>query len=120
MITVVHKRTHTRTPYDFYIGRGSPLGNPFTHRKQDLKENKGKALYWVETREEAIAKYEKWLIHALSNKWTKEYKAFYELVRAANKHDIYLVCYCSPEPCHGDVIKAEIERILFPNETLLS
>lgn len=114
MITVVNKRTHLPTLFDFYIGRGSPLGNPFTHRKQDLKANKGKALYWVDTREEAVAKYRKWLIHALVNKNSVEYKEFYRLVSAANKHDIFLVCFCAPLPCHGEVIKEEIERRLFP------
>ena len=113
MITVVNKRIHTPTQWDFYIGRGSSLGNPYTHRKQDLKENKGKALYWVETREEAVKKYKQWLIHALSNKWTAEYKALYQLVRAAAKHDIFLVCFCAPYPCHGDVLKEMIEQLLF-------
>ena len=29
-----------------------------------------------------------------------------------NGEDIYLECYCAPEPCHGDIIKDRLEKRL--------
>lgn len=83
---VVNCRT---TNFDVYIGRGSPYGNPFTHIKYGTT-----ATYIVDTREEAIAEYEKWLLTQpeLVAKVKKELK---------NKT---LGCYCSPLPCHGDIL----------------
>ena len=40
MITVKNKYTSKPEKNDVYIGRGSPLGNPFTH--MDLGKNKGR------------------------------------------------------------------------------
>lgn len=84
---VVNCRT---TDFDIYIGRGSPYGNPFTHIKYGTT-----ATYVVDTREEAIAEYEKWLL------------AQPELVAKVKKElkNKTLGCYCSiPALCHGDVL----------------
>ena len=78
------------TDFDVYIGRGSEYGNPFTH----LPLEQTTAKYQVETREEAVAEYEKWLLAQpeLVAKVKKELK---------NKR---LGCYCSPLSCHGDIL----------------
>jgi len=85
VIKVVNKRTHKPTPNDVYIGRGSKWGNPF------------KIGAW--SREEVIAKYERYIRH------TKQHllKDLHEL------RDKNLVCYCSPQACHGDVLKQLVE-----------
>ncbi|MFS8304204.1 DUF4326 domain-containing protein [Bacillus altitudinis] len=52
--TVVNK--HHGVPDDVYIGRGSQWGNPFSHLSNTEADFK------VDTREEAIEMYRRWLI----------------------------------------------------------
>jgi hypothetical protein len=81
---VVHCK---REKFDIYIGRGSKWGNPFSHKEGTLAE------HVVESREEAIAKYEEYL---LSNQ---------ELVDALPElRGKVLGCWCKPKACHGDVL----------------
>lgn len=105
MIRVVNKKTHKPTPDDFYIGRGSVMGNPYYCKDS----NHPQALYKVDTMEEAIGEYCKYLEHSYSNNasFNKVVKELidYEL----NNKDINLVCYCAPNRCHGDVIKKFVE-----------
>jgi hypothetical protein len=102
-VIVVNKYSHTPSEYDFYIGRGSPLGNPYSHMDNT------KALYKVDTREESIEKYENWLRHAMSNVPGVQ-RAMDLLTIAAMDKNINLVCFCKPKACHGDVIKKIIEE----------
>jgi hypothetical protein len=46
------------------------------------------------TRAAVIRKYEAWL------------------AQQAAQRDICLVCWCAPEPCHGDIIQRAIEQLL--------
>jgi hypothetical protein len=55
MINVVNKYKHQASENDIYIGRGSVLGNPFSHLKSS------KASVVVNSREEAIERYKSWL-----------------------------------------------------------
>lgn len=80
-----------------YIGRGgkgkrgSPLANPFQIGKDG-------------DRNEVIQKYRKWLyeqITANNKAVMSELQMIYDLSRY---FDIDLVCFCAPNPCHGDVI----------------
>ena len=76
-----------------YIGRGSPLGNPFPITKEL-------------PRLEAIAKYKDYIIsRILSNNdmVINALRAFTNVRR--------LLCFCKPAPCHGDVIKEIWEEI---------
>ena len=84
-MTVVHCR---KAPFDIYIGRPSRWGNPFSHKAGTL------AKFQVATREEAIQKYEEWLL-------TQP-----ELVTAIKieLRDKILGCWCAPLACHGDVL----------------
>lgn len=77
MANVVHCK---RQPYDVYIGRPSKWGNPFVIGADG-------------TRGEVIAKYEAWAL----KKGLKE-QAQREL------RGKVLGCWCSPMPCHGDVL----------------
>jgi len=81
---VVHCK---REEFDVYIGRGSKWGNPYSHRNGTL------AKYVVETREEAIQKYEEYL---LGNQ---------DLLSAISElRGKTLGCWCKPKSCHGDVL----------------
>jgi hypothetical protein len=76
-----------------YIGRPSPLGNPFSHQEGTL------AQYRVATREEAISRYEEWL-------WQQIEAGNQAVLRALRdiREDTVLGCFCVPRRCHGDVI----------------
>lgn len=83
-----------------YIGRGSPLGNPFSHMENTKAEHK------VETREQAIETYARWLLEQIK---AGNQEVIDELDRLAviamEKGKLILRCYCAPKPCHGDVIR---------------
>lgn len=90
-----------------YIGRGSPLGNPYSHLEGTT------ALYKVATREEAIKQYRIWLQKQIEQ---PNFKVIEELDRLAYKAisegSLKLRCYCAPAPCHGDVIKEFLEKAI--------
>ena len=75
---VVHVQ---RTPYDVYVGRPSPFGNPFVIGRDG-------------DRETVIRKYRAWLVAQ---------PALVERVRR-ELADKVLGCWCAPAPCHGDVL----------------
>ena len=99
MIKVVNKRTgHVGATY---IGRPQALGNPFAIGRDG-------------TREEVIAKYEAWFEGMISQQPHSNACMDYSmlLLRAMKGEDIKLECWCAPLACHGDVIKARLERDL--------
>jgi hypothetical protein len=104
-ITVVNKY---KEDYDFYIGRGSPLGNPYSHLENT------KAEYLVNTRDEACDKYEIWFEANKDKKLVKEYLT--KIVLEAKKRPIKLGCFCKPNRCHGDTIKQYLDQQLGVNE----
>ncbi len=74
------KRLRGFVPNSVYIGRPSIWGNPFVLGKDGNR--------W-----DVITKYERWLAqqpHLLA-----------QLDRLRGRH---LVCWCTPQPCHGDVL----------------
>ena len=70
-----------------YVGRPTKWGNPFSHRGGTL------ACWVVGSREEAVVKYEEWLLNS-----PKLLECLEEL---RGKH---LVCWCKPESCHADIL----------------
>jgi hypothetical protein len=110
MIKVVNKHLHKASMQDFYIGRGSVLGNKFTHKDGT------KAEHIVTTRYEAIKAYAQWLDFMITHKDPKVCEALNAIYKYAKSGDINLVCYCKPHACHGDVIKELIESKLQTNE----
>lgn len=78
----------------FYIGRTSPLGNPYVIGKDG-------------NREEVIEKYRRYLWHSIQH-LTRAGKYILELA-ACPDDDIVLGCHCKPLPCHGDVVRAAIQ-----------
>lgn len=95
MTIVVNKY---KEPFDVYIGRGSVWGNPFSH----LPETK--ALYKVETREEAVANYKEYLWHQM-----REGFITHDMLTSLTGKR--LGCYCKPKSCHGDVIAKAVEWV---------
>lgn len=74
---VVHCK---REPYDVYIGRPGPFGNPFPLKSEADRENAIRQYRdWIATQPELMAK-----LSELRGKT--------------------LGCWCSPKACHGDVL----------------
>lgn len=119
MIIVVNKYKHKPTLNDVYIGRGSILGNPYSHLKSS------KAKIFVESRDKAIECYKNYLYKIINNekksdemlllglifrdKYLSELQKIKEL---AEKQDVYLICFCAPQSCHGDIIKKIVESYI--------
>lgn len=108
MINVVNKYKHTPGPNDFYIGRGSALGNPFT----SIKDRKTKAEFVCESREESVEAFREYLTDNIAVKNPEITNALNKIWLKAKKGDLNLVCYCKPKSCHGDVSKEFVEEKL--------
>lgn len=108
MIKVVNKYKHNPTKDDYYIGRGSPLGNPFT----SIQDRKTKAEYVCDSREESVANFEKWIENKILERDSIVIDTLNKLYLKAKKGNLNLVCFCAPKLCHGDVIKNKIEEKL--------
>lgn len=81
-----------------YIGRGSIWGNPYRIGQDG-------------TREEVIEKYRDHLASQIrEGKITGE-----DILSLQGKK---LVCFCKPEPCHGDVLVKAIEYMLILDHAL--
>lgn len=97
-ITIVNKH-HGK--YGEYIGRGSPLGNPYVIGKDG-------------SREQVIAKYRVWLNEQIMR---KNPVVLDELNRLGNKaideKGLALQCFCYPKPCHGEVIKEKLVKAMY-------
>jgi hypothetical protein len=88
---VVHCKVE---PYDIYIGRPSPWGNPFTHKPGTL------AKFQVRSREEAVQAYRNWI--------QTQPQLLARIVELKGK---ILGCWCKPQSCHGDVLKDLADQI---------
>lgn len=91
-ITVVNRRIDTE---DVYIGRGSPLGNPFTVEQYG--------------RDRCIELYREWLLDKIENKDTQIIDYLNKIYLVSRHRQVKLGCYCKPKSCHGDVIKEIID-----------
>ena len=77
---------------DFYIGRPSPLGNPYS------VEQFG--------RDKCIEMYKPWLEKRLANKQSEQYFIIQHMKKALIDFGfVNLWCWCEPLPCHGKIIK---------------
>jgi hypothetical protein len=95
MIKIGNKKHGTS---GIYVGRPSPLGNPFPlHREEE--------------RAAVIRAYEDWLAEQLLDPSSPASREIHRLAELARKQDLCLVCWCAPKACHGDIIKRTIEAI---------
>ena len=78
-----------------YVGRGTPLGNPYIMKNESQRES-------------VIAHYRIWLKYKMTgnNKVSQEMK---RLAVINKQEDLNLVCWCSPKVCHADIIKEYLE-----------
>lgn len=98
MIKVVNRKTYKGTD-GVYVGRPSPLGNPYTHVPSKYAEFK------VATRDEAVEKYREWLQNALKHDRVV-YNAFWHLVQFYRDFgQLTLACHCAPKRCHAEVLR---------------
>lgn len=95
---MVVNRHHPNAPKGEYIGRGSPLGNPYSHLAGTS------AAFQVDTRDEAISLYRDWLQGQISIKNPEIVGELDRLATIAMQRPLVLECYCKPAACHGDVI----------------
>ena len=93
--------------YPIYRGV-SILGNPYTH----LPVKDTKAMFQCKTREEAIEKYSEYfdIMYGNNIEFTKIIDEMYEKYK--NGEDLFLECYCKPQPCHGDIIAKKLQEML--------
>ena len=103
VLNVVNKRTHVAEAgvVDVYCGRGSVLGNPYSHKEGT------KAKFIVESRDEAVDAYRKYFGKQMvsNDAFVKEMRRIYKL---AMYNEVNLICYCAPLRCHCSVIRAFI------------
>jgi hypothetical protein len=101
VLNVKNKRTHKPEvgKVDIYCGRGSVLGNPYTHKEGTT------AKYIVESRDEAVEAYRAYFVEQVrfNAEFVNELRRIY---RIARKQEVNLVCYCAPLNCHCNVIRA--------------
>ncbi len=101
VILVLNKRdAGTR---DEYVGRPSPLGNPFKLERES-------------DRDTVLAQYEVWLrerIAARDKSVCDELNRLYVIARDTGL--LKLVCWCTPKRCHVDVIRNMLLEVLERN-----
>lgn len=107
MIHIRNKHYEKDLENEIYIGRGSKVGNPYSHLC-------GKGEFHCETRDEAVDKYKNYFYDVLLQDtavkmWTHNV-AMHQIENP--DEDINLMCYCKPARCHGEIIKEYIENLM--------
>lgn len=82
-----------------YIGRGSPLGNPWPITPTD-------------PRNAVIDRYQDWLIQQIRANNLTVINELDRLAQLALQGPLHLQCFCAPRRCHGDVIKQVITEAI--------
>lgn len=78
-----------------YVGRPSPLGNPFRLKSAGGQYSRG----------ETLELYEEWLRGKIAEKDPEVRAELNRLFRLALRQDeLVLLCWCFPQACHSDVI----------------
>ena len=95
MIQVVHCK---KVKNHEYIGRGTPLGNPFVW---DNTTPKGSTL----------PKYRVWLRQRIVERDAAVIAEINRLYKLSCMGDLNLGCWCAPTPCHGDIIKEVLDNM---------
>jgi hypothetical protein len=83
----------------YYIGRPSPLGNPFILTDES-------------NRDIVCDMYAEWLEEKVHSKDSKVLAELRKIKKLAERQEgVVLGCYCSPKRCHGDEIKKLMEKL---------
>lgn len=108
-LQVVNRHTYDgpRDRSYLYIGRGTPLGNNWSHVTGTTAQFK------VETRLDAIAEYRRWLWTQIQSAKGPAFEALQQIKdRVTSGEKINLACSCHPKPCHGNVVKGAVEHLV--------
>ena len=102
-------------PWQVRVDSVSPLGNPY-HSAVSYDESQ---------RAYAIYMYEGYLSKQIGSCTMDDpTPAYHELMRLIRLHDTYgkleLYCWCSPKPCHAEVIKNYIETFIETREDIVA
>ncbi len=98
-ITVINRRKQVGLGPRVYVGRGSPLGNPFRMTSEA-------------DRDAACECYANWLRKQYTLPGSPQRKALDALAaRHQAGEDLRLECFCAPKRCHADFVKHVIERL---------
>jgi hypothetical protein len=82
----------------FYVGRPTPLGNPFRLLREEDRE-------WV------VSQYAAWLRDQLRRGNPEVIRALEELYRTLKlRGNITLLCFCAPKRCHGEIIAEHLKK----------
>lgn len=92
-----------KKPIDFfeniYVGRGSPLGNPFP-------------VSISVPRDIACDKFSEYIDLEMKNEYSKVYREIQRINRLiVEGKDINLQCFCAPNRCHAESIKRILESL---------
>lgn len=104
MIKVVHCK---KEPYDVYVGREAKrfhFGNIASHLECS------RALIKVDTREEAIEAFRQWLAGENYTDFDQERRQWI-LKNLHTLKDKTIACWCTPQDCHGRILKEFAERL---------
>ena len=69
------------------------------------------------SRSESLEMYEKWFLEEYCKKGDL-FDEFERLVFVAKKEDLFLLCWCDPLPCHGNILKKYLEARISGKEIL--
>lgn len=98
---ILCNRKYDSTKPHYYIGRPSPLGNPFRVTVQTITN-----------RNNACDNYHKYFYSELGN---FKNELDYLVYLATENGILQLVCYCSPLRCHGDTVIGYLKDQLLSN-----
>lgn len=101
-VRVINIKQSLGTPDEIYVGRPSPLGNPFIVGGEN-------------TREGAVRRYDNYFQASLNSRKPNAVKWAFRLLflyAKAYGEVVTLVCHCKPLACHADIIARELEKQL--------
>lgn len=98
---------HHRSPDEVrvYIGRAcrgypqSPLANPYRSSELGSKDL-------------ALQAYRDWLKSQLRDSQTPAALEILRLSQTALEEQVTLLCWCTPAPCHGDIVREAVEKLM--------
>ena len=105
MIRIENRRSYRGD--GVYVGRemrdiqGSVLGNPYKVKPHGPHE-----------RGASIELYRRWLWEHVRGGTGDVYSELMRLKILAEQGDLTLVCWCAPEACHAEVVRAAIEWLM--------
>lgn len=120
MVEVVNQLHHELDEYsevkqkEFFIGRGSVLGNPYTSKPLENT----KALFSCDNKKEAIDKYKIYLIEKINENDEEICSILQQIEKASEEGIAFLICYCKPSGCHGDFIKEIVDGRIDSKRTI--